>query len=108
MFYKNKIEVIPFEDFMSRPAASIQKKTPLQTNIYSFLPTITIKGMFPLGDPAFALFLIGSCVVVGIALSEPVFASGGFTEVSSGISSFLKVLLPVVGYGLIFWLFTTI
>jgi hypothetical protein len=108
MFYKNKIEVILFKDFMSRPAASIQKKTPLQTNIYSFLPTITIKGMFPLGDPAFALFLIGSCVVVGIALSESVFASSGFTEVSCGISSFLKVLLPVVGYGLIFWLFSTI
>jgi hypothetical protein len=108
VFTTKQKEVIPFKDFMSRPAASIQKKTPLQTNIYSFLPAITIKGMFPLGDPAFTLFLIGSCVVVGIALSESLFASSGFTEVSSGISSFLKILLPVAGYGLIFWLFNTI
>jgi len=108
MFLKNKIEVIPFEDFMSPPAASIQKKTPLQSSIYSFLPPITIKSLLPVADPMFALFLIGCSVVVVFALSESLFASSGFTEISVGLSSFLKIALPLVGYGLIFWLFSTI
>src|SRR5437763_3054122 len=104
MLLKNKIEVIPFKDFMSPPAASIRKKTPLQSSIYSFLPPITIKSLLPLTDPMFALFLIGSSIVVLIAISEDLFASTGFTAVSAGISSFLNIALPLVGYGLSFWL----
>lgn len=116
MFITNKIEVIPFREFTSPPALSFsdysekpsKKVIPLQSSIYSFLPPITIKSLLPIADPMFALFLIGSSLVVVIALSESLFASSGFTEVSAGVSSFLKVALPIVGYGLIFWLFSTL
>lgn len=108
MIFQNKIEVIPFKDFMSRPAAIIQKKTPLQTNIFSFIPAITVKGLLPFSDMGFTLFLVASSAVVVIALSETLFAHSGFIEVSAGVSSVLKFALPVAGYGAIFWLLSTL
>lgn len=107
MFTANKKEVIPFREFMSRPALQ-PKETPLKLNIYSFIPTITLKGLLPLSDMGFTIFLIGGCAVVVFALSETLFAHTGYTEVSTGVSSFLKVVLPALGYGLIFWFFSTL
>ncbi|MFJ7680350.1 hypothetical protein ACIQXQ_20185 [Peribacillus sp. NPDC097198] len=103
MFKKHKIEVIPYKDFMSRPATSIQRKTPLHSNIYSFFPSITITSFFPIGDPAFAFFLVSGGLIAVVALSETALASSGLSSVSSVLSSLFRFVLPVVGYGLIFW-----
>ncbi|MGE8079237.1 hypothetical protein [Peribacillus loiseleuriae] len=103
MIGKRKIEVIPFKDFMRRPATLIQNRTPLQTNIYSFFPPITISSFIPVGDPAFALFLIGGSLITVIALSEYLFASGGLSGLAGTIAGIMKLILPIAGYGLIFW-----
>lgn len=108
MLFSNKIEVISFKEFMSPPAPTKKEIIPLTTSIFSFLPTFTMKGFFPIHDLGFSLFLFGSCAVAAFAFSETLFAHGGFIEVSEGFSNFLKVILPLVGYGLIFWLFSTI
>ncbi|MDP4085775.1 MAG: hypothetical protein Q8934_14310 [Bacillota bacterium] len=108
MFFQNKIEVIPFKEFMSPPAPTKKEIIPLTTSVFSFLPTFTLKGFFPIHDVGFCLFLVGSAAVAGMALSEKLFAHGGFIEVSEGVGNFLKIVLPVVGYGLIIWLFTTL
>lgn len=82
---------------MNRPAILPQKKTPIQSNIYSLFPPITITPFFPVGDPVFALFLLGGALIAGIALSETAFASNGMTAVSSAISSLVRFALPIVG-----------
>lgn len=103
MFTNHKIGVIPFKEFMSRPATLTQKKTPLQSNIYSLFQPISITSFFPLGDQAFAIFLFGGAVIAGIALTEIALATNGMTAVSSAITSLVKFVLPILGYGLIFW-----
>jgi hypothetical protein len=107
MFNKNKIEVIPFREFVSRPATCTQKKAPLMP-VYSFLPPFTIKSLLPIGDPAFALFLIAGGVVVFLAFSEYMLAEFGFTEISDVFGSVSKFLLPVAGYGTILWFLSTL
>jgi hypothetical protein len=108
MFLQNKKEVISFRDFMSRPAATIQKKIPHKNYMFSFMPAFGLKDLFPFQDLDFTLFFIGSCAVLAIALSEKLFAHSGYTEFSEGLSSFLKVILPIVGYGSILWFFSTL
>ncbi|MFP3886597.1 hypothetical protein U8V97_14190 [Priestia filamentosa] len=103
MFNKNKKEVILFKDFMSRPAASIQKEIPLQTNIYSFSPVITLGDFFPLHEPAFALFFISASLIAAIAFCEKILAVNGFTDISGYIARITSVLLPIVSYGALFW-----
>jgi hypothetical protein len=107
MFNKNKIEVIPFREFVSLPAKRTQKKAPLMP-VYSFLPPFTIKSLLPIGDPAFALFLIAGGVVVVLAFSEYMLAEFGFTEISDVFGTVSKFLLPVAGYGTILWFLSTL
>lgn len=47
-----------------RQSAQQTKLTPLHTSINSFFPPITIKNFLPVAEPAFALFLIGSCITI--------------------------------------------
>jgi hypothetical protein len=107
MFTKNKIEVISFREFVSLPAKRNQKKAPLM-QVYSFLPPFTIKSLLPIGDPAFALFLIAGGVVVVLAFSEYMLAEFGFTEISDVFGTVSKFLLPVAGYGTILWFLSTL
>ncbi len=108
MIIKQKIEVISFRDFMSGPAAQILKKTPLETSIYSFLPPITLKSFFPVHDPLFALFLASASLIAAIAFLEKIIAIHGFSEVTETISNIMKVILPIIGYVLIFWFLFTL
>jgi hypothetical protein len=109
MFYpKNKIEVISFREFVSRPATYTQKKAPLPLSICSFLPPFTIKSLLPVGDPAFALFLIAGGVIVILAFSEYMLAEFGFTEISDVFGMVSKFLIPVAGYGTILWFLSTL
>ncbi|MEK5390233.1 hypothetical protein NSQ59_07590 [Margalitia sp. FSL K6-0131] len=98
-----KIEVIPFNEFMSRPAHPIERNLPLQTSIYSFFPPITLKAFFPLHDPTFVLFTLACGTVVVIALTEKILAINGLTGIAGNISSFLKFAFPIGSFGLIFW-----
>jgi hypothetical protein len=110
MFLQKKIESYSLTEFLSRPAANIPKKeiAPHKNYMFSFMPAFGLKDLFPFQDLDFTLFFIGSCAVLAIALSEKLFAHSGFTEFSEGLSSFLKVVLPIVGYGSILWFFTTL
>ncbi|MBP1944653.1 hypothetical protein [Cytobacillus luteolus] len=103
MFNKNKIEVIPFNEFMSRPAYRIPKKIPLTNSIFSFLPPITLKGLFPLHEPAFALFVLGGGLIVATAFVEYLLAENDSGYIASIISSAASVLFPIVAYGAVFW-----
>ncbi|MCM3411210.1 hypothetical protein [Metabacillus litoralis] len=103
MLFKNKSEVISLKDFMSSPAASIQKEKPLQTSIYSIFPVITIGDFFPIQEPGFALFFISTGIIAAIALCEKWLAMNGFTDISGNISRMTSVLFPVVSYGALFW-----
>jgi hypothetical protein len=108
MFNKKK-EVIPFREFLSRPAYDTQKKKPLPIQLYSFLPPFSIKSMLPIGvDPAFTLFLIAGGTIVILALSEYMLAEFGFTEISDVMGTVFKLALPVIGYGTIFWFLSTL
>jgi hypothetical protein len=105
---KKKIEVISFRDFMSRPAASIQKKAPL-IPVYSFLPPFTIKSLLPVGlDPTFTIFVIAGSTVVIFALFEYMLAEFGFTEISDVLGTVFKFAFPVAGYGTILWFLSTL
>jgi len=104
MINKNKIEVISFKDFMSPPAPSIQMKFPLTTSIYGFIPPITLKGLFPLHEPAFVLFLIGGGLIAATAFSEKILTVNGFTNITGVVSRVTKIMFPVLGYGALFWL----
>ncbi|PKR82442.1 hypothetical protein [Heyndrickxia camelliae] len=103
MFSNNKIEVISFKDFMSRPAHPIERNTPLQTSIYSFFPPITLKALFPLHDPTFSLFILACGTVIVFAITEKIFAVNGLNGIASSISSFLKFAFPIGSFGIIFW-----
>jgi hypothetical protein len=109
MFQTNKIEVIPFKDFMcGRPATPIQKKTPLLP-VYSFLPPFTIKSLLPVGiDPTFTIFVIAGASVAVLALFEYMLAEFGFTEISDIMGTTFKFAFPVVGYGTILWFLSTL
>jgi hypothetical protein len=99
MVFAHKKEVISFKEFMSRPAQSIPKKAPLLP-VYSFLPTISIKSMFPFGaDPIFTGFIIGCGILLVIIVGEKLLAKNGFAEVSTFISTTMKVTLPVIAFG---------
>jgi hypothetical protein len=106
MNVRTKKEVISFRDFMSRPATTIQKKTPLRNNIYSFFPPITIGSFFPVHDLEFSLFLLSGGVIVIIAIMDR-FLTG--TDASSAgilLSNIARVAFPVVGFGSVLWLLT--
>jgi hypothetical protein len=91
-----------------RPATPIQKKTPLMP-VYSFLPPFTIKSLLPVGiDPTFTIFLIASSTIVVLAFAEYALAEFGFTEISDFMGTVFKFILPVVGYGTIFWFLSTL
>jgi hypothetical protein len=109
MFAKNKIEVIPFKDFMcGRPATPIQKKTPLLP-VYSFLPPFTIKSLLPIGlDPTFTIFILASGIIVLLAVCEYALAEFGFTEISDVLGTVFKFAFPVAGYGTILWFLSTL
>jgi hypothetical protein len=110
MFYKNKIEVILFKDFMGGRAATpiIQKKIPLPP-VYSFLPPFTIKSLLPVGlDPTFTIFVIAGSTVVIFALFEYMLAEFGFTEISDVLGTVFKFAFPVAGYGTILWFLSTL
>jgi hypothetical protein len=100
MVFAHKKEVISFKDFMSRPAPQIiSKKTPLLP-VYSFLPPISIKSIFPFGtDAIFTGFIIGCSLLLVIIVSEKLLAKNGFAEVSTFISTTMKVTLPVIAFG---------
>lgn len=108
MFHKNKIEVIPFREFVSLPPTPIQKRTPLLP-LYSFLPPFSIKSLLPVGlDPTFTIFVMAGSAVVLVALTEYFLAEFGFTGIARVLSSVFNVMLPVVGFGTIFWFLSTL
>ena len=102
MLFQQKIEVIPFKEFMSRPAYRIPKKIPLTNSIYSFLPPITVKGLFPLHEPAFALFVLGGCLNVATAFVEYLLAENDSGYLAAIISNVASVLFPIIAYGVVF------
>jgi hypothetical protein len=107
MKWKNKIETIPFREFMAGPHHP-QKETSHTNSIYvmsAFFPTITPGSFFPIHDTGFALFLISGSVIVSSAFFQHLSAKIGFTGVSEAISSISGFVFPIVVYGAIFWLF---
>jgi hypothetical protein len=103
--FKNKIEAIPFHEFMAGHH-STRKETPRTNNIYAisaFFPAITPESFFPLQDGGFLLFLGGGALIVGSALLERLFAKNGSTMVADIISGLSKVVFPVIVYGTVFW-----
>lgn len=108
MIFSNRKEVLSLKEFMSRAATSIPKKRPLRP-VYSFLPPIAIKSLFPIGiDPTFTLFIVGCSFLVVVAISETLLAKYGYTEISNIISSTFKFTLPALGFGTIFYFITTL
>ncbi len=62
MFRKNEIEAIDFREFMAGNHHT-QKQSPRTKNVRAmsaFFPVITPGSFFPIYDPVFALFLVGS------------------------------------------------
>jgi hypothetical protein len=107
MFCKNKIEVIPFREFMAGTHHS-QKEAPRTNSIYAmsaFFPTITPGSFFPVHDPGFALFLIGEAAIVGSAFFQHFAAKSGSPAISEAIGAISGFVFPVVVYGAIFWFF---
>ncbi|MED4534853.1 hypothetical protein [Metabacillus fastidiosus] len=106
MFNKNKIEVIPFKDFMSRPAACIQKEIPLQTNIYGFLPGMSLERFFDMSPQVSGLY----AVVLGVGafamlshLIEVTTAKNGFNNVAYVIETVTRFILPMGTFGFMIW-----
>jgi hypothetical protein len=102
--FNQKKEVITFKEFMSSPATRTFHGTPLTSSIYSFLPPLTLMDFIPIQEPAFAMFLIGSSLIVGIAMLEKVISGSGSTEFSAILSTLARISFPAVGFGALFWL----
>jgi hypothetical protein len=105
MFCKNKIEVIPFREFMAGNHR-VKKETPRTKNVCAmsaFFPVITPQNLFPIHDPGFALFVIGAGLIAGSAFLERISARFGAPVVAQVISDVSRFLFPVIGYGALFW-----
>lgn len=102
MFNKNKIEAIPFRDFL---AGSVPKEIPHTNNIYSVFPIMTPQMFFPIHQTDFALFVITGGVILIAAFSERISERYGFTLAADIISGAVKVVLPVVSFGALAWVF---
>jgi len=110
MFCKNKIEVIPFREFMAGNHRT-KKETPRTKNVCvmsAFFPTITPGSFFPVHDPGFALFLIGGAVIAGSAFFQHFAAKSGSPAISEAIGAISGFVFPVVVYGAILWFFFTL
>jgi hypothetical protein len=103
MLSTKKKEVIPFKVFMSSPATRTFKGIPLTSSIYSFLPPMTLMDFIPIHDPAYGLFLLGSGLIIGIALLEKIISGSGATELSAILSTLARFAFPGVGFGVLFW-----
>lgn len=104
MFGKNKIEAIPFKEFMANERAV--KEMPHTNNIYAFsafFPAITPQGLFPIHDPAFALFVCVSGAVVASAFFERFFIRSGSPYIAEMISMTTGFIFPAIVYGAVFW-----
>jgi hypothetical protein len=109
MFRKNKIEAIPFKEFMANERAV--KEMPHTNNIYvysAFFPTITPKSFFPIHDTDFLLFLVGAGAIVGSAFLQHITARVGSSLIADVLSSISAFVFPVIVYGAIFWFFFTL
>jgi hypothetical protein len=110
MFCKNKIEVIPFREFMAGNHRT-KKETPRTKNVSvmsAFFPVITPGSFFPIHDTGFALFLIGSATIAGSALLQHMTAKAGSNAISEVISSISGFIFPVIVYSSIFWFFVAL
>jgi hypothetical protein len=104
MFGKNKIEAIPFKEFMANERTV--KEMPRTNNIYAFsafFPTITPQGLFPLHDPGFALFVCVSGAVVVSAFFERFFIRNGSPYIAEVISMATGFIFPAIVYSAVFW-----
>jgi hypothetical protein len=101
MLRKNKTETIPFRDFMA--ANHTEKKLSPDINIYSLFPIVTPELLFPIHEPDFAIFVIGGGLVLVSVFFEKLLFRTGMTIAAETIGSTMKIILPIVGYGAIFW-----
>lgn len=107
---KNKIEAIPFREFMAGHHSTREEK-PRTNNIYAmsaFFPVITPESFFPVHELGFLLFVAGGVLIVGAAFVENIFAKIGLTLVAEVIKDVSKVAFPVLVYGGVFWFLFTL
>jgi hypothetical protein len=106
MFKKNKTEAIPIREFLRDGHPNYRREMPRTNNIYAFsafFPTITPQGLFPLHDPAFALFVCVSGAVVVSAFFERFFIRSGSSYIAEMISMTTGFIFPAIVYGAVFW-----
>jgi hypothetical protein len=106
MFKKNKIEAIPFREFMANEHK--RKETPHTKSIYAFsgfFPTITPTSFFPVYDTDFLLFLVGAGAIIASSFFEQMAAQLGLTNVAGTIKTISSFAFPVMVYGAVLWLF---
>jgi hypothetical protein len=105
LFHKNRIETIPFREFMAGNHRTQKEASPSKDiYVYSgFLPTITPQNLFPIHDPGFALFLAGVGLIAGATFFERFTARSGMFELSETIEVIGRFLFPVIAYGSVFW-----
>lgn len=110
MFRKNEIEAIDFREFMAGNHHT-QKQSPRTKNVRAmsaFFPVITPGSFFPIHDPVFALFLVGSAAIAGSAFFQHFAAKNGSPAISEAIEVISRFVFPVIVYGAIFWFFFTL
>lgn len=102
-----KIETINFREFM----AGTYRKKPTQstrpTIAYAgvgFLPTITVRDLFPLHDGGFALFLTSVGTITIAAFAEHFLARNGMPVAAQFIADVGRFVFPIVVYGSVLWL----
>jgi len=99
------METIPFREFMAGNHHT-PKETSRTNSIYAmsaFFPVITPQNLFPIHDPGFALFMIGSGLIVGSVFLERILARFGAPVVAQVISDSSRFLFTLIGYGTLFW-----
>jgi hypothetical protein len=107
MLLKNKMETIPFREFMAGNHRTRKEASPNKSirSMSVFFSVITPSSFFPVHDTGFALFLIGSAAIAGSALLQHMTAKAGSTAISEVISSVSGFIFPAVVYGAVFWFF---
>lgn len=95
MFHKNRIETIPFREFMSGSHHAQKETFPNKSIRFmsAFFPTITPQNLFPIHDPSFALFFTGVGLIASAAFFERFTARSGMFEVSETIEVIGRFLL---------------
>lgn len=106
VFTKNKIEVIPFREFMSPPAETIPKVKPHTPILYSLVPGMTVERFFDMSPQvatAYALVLGVGGIAILSHLIETSIAKSGLEHVSYIIEKITSLALPIGTYAFMFW-----